>query len=292
MPRGVSAVATGSPTVRQRELGMRLREFRHVCGLTVEEVAARLMCSAPKVSRVETGARRPSLRDVRDLCTIYGVDPAIANELMGLAREALQPGWWAQYEDLEVTSLIGLEQEATSITCFRMYAVPALLQTEDYASAVIKGVSPKIDPGTVYQRVEARLRRQELLRRDRPPKYRVLLDEAVLHRQVGGTAVIRVQLDKILNLVSEDRVIVQIIPFSVGAYAARDSNFDYLEFGESSLPGMVFVEGLVRDFYLERPAELGRFREVVEYLRDVALTPRDSVKTIKETYEKFTGALR
>ena len=275
-------MADVSPTVRQRELGMRLRRFRNAKGLTVEEVAEKLLCSATKISRAETGARKPTLRDVRDLCGIYGVDPETSAELMELARQAREPGWWTQYDDLQITPFIGLEQEATAITCFGMYFVPALLQTKDYAREMIRGIAPKINPDILGQRVEARMRRQQLLQQPRPPRYRALLDEAVLRRQVGGPAVMKAQLEKILLLVQEEKATVQVIPFEVGAYAAIDSNFDYLEFGGSSLPGLVFVEGLVSHLYLERPADLERYSEALEYLRDEALSPRDSAKRIEE----------
>jgi transcriptional regulator with XRE-family HTH domain len=276
-----------SPTIRQRELGMRLREFRTAKGLTVEDVANELLCSPTKVSRAETGARRATLRDVRDLCQIYGLDSETSAELMELAREARQPGWWTKYDDLKIAPYIGMEQAATAITYFGMYFVPALLQTEDYARAIIKGIAPKIDEGILAQRVEARMLRQNLLVQLKPPRYRALLDEAALHRQVGGPAVMRAQLDKILSLVREERAAVQVIPYEVGAYGASDSNFVYLEFAGTKLPDLVFIEGLVSQLYLERPDELGRYREALDYLRDEALNLRDSAKKIEEIRDGF-----
>ena len=276
-----------SPTIRQRELGMRLRKFRTAKGLTVEDVAKELLCSPTKISRAETGARRATLRDVRDLCQIYGVDAQTSAELMELAREARQPGWWTKYDDLKIAPLIGMEQAATAITNFEMYYVPALLQTEDYAQAIIKGIAPKIGEEILSQRVEVRMMRQKLLFQPKPPKYRVLLDEAVLHRHVGGPAVMKVQLDKILSFAREERAAVQVIPYEVGAYGAADSNFIYLEFAGTMLPDLVFVEGLVSQLYLERPDELGRYREALDYLRDEALNPRDSAKRIEEIRAKF-----
>ncbi len=275
-----------SPTIRQRELGMRLREFRTAKGLTVEDVANELLCSPTKVSRAETGARRATLRDVRDLCRIYGVDSETSAELMELAREARQPGWWTKYDDLKIATYIGMEQAATAITTFGMYYVPALLQTEDYARAIIKGIAPKIEEDILGQRVEARMMRQKLLFQPKPPKYRVLVDEAVLHRQVGGPAVMKAQLDKILSLIREERAAAQVLPYEVGAYGAVDSNFVYLEFADTKLPDLVFVEGLVSQLYLERPDELARYREALEYLRDEALNPRDSAKRIEEIRDK------
>lgn len=274
-----------SPTIRQRELGVRLRQFRVAKGMTVEDVAKELLCSTTKISRAETGARRPTLRDVRDLCKIYEVDSGESAELMKLARQAREQGWWTKYSDLKITPFIGMEQAATAITCFGMYFVPALLQTEDYAREIIKGIAPKLDPDILSQRVEARMRRQRLLVQPQPPRYRALLDEAVLHRQVGGTSVMKAQLDKILSLMNDEIALIQVIPYEVGAYAAVDSNFDYLEFGSYNLPDLVFVEGLVSHLYLERPDDLNKYREAVEYLRDKALNPKGSAKRIEEIRE-------
>ena len=119
-----------------------------------------------------------------------------------------------------------------------------------------------------------------MLTSEAPPRYRALLDEAVLHREIGGKAVLREQLHKILALAAEDRITVQVIPFSVGAHGSADSNFDLLEFDRSLLPSLVFVEGLVSQLYLERPDEIKRYREALEYLRDVALSPRESLSLI------------
>lgn len=281
-----------SPTVRQRELGTRLRQLRNGLGWTVEEVGAKLLCSATKISRVETGARRPTLRDVRDLCGIYGVSESDTTELMDLARKAREQGWWNQYDDLNLTPYIGLEQEATSITCFMMYYIPALLQTGDYARAIIKGIAPKIDPRIHEQRVEARLRRQQRLDQDDRPRYRVLMDEAVLHRQIGGPAVMVAQLEKVLQAEQDGKATVQVIPFDVGAHASQDSNFVLLEFDEPEpLPPVVFVESLTNQLYQERKFDIDRYREAVEYLRDAALSPRDSVLRIAAMRKAYSDSL-
>ena len=279
-----------SPTVRQRELGKRLRELRNQHALTVEDVAEKLLCSATKISRLETGARRPSLRDVRDLCALYDVDDSTSTELMSLARGARVPGWWTQYEDLNLDPLIGLEQDAAAITCYSMYYLPALLQTENYARAIIKIIAPGIDPAIHEQRVEARLRRQQLLESVDRPRYRVLLDEAAIRRHVGGPAVMVAQLDRILESVRQNQATVQVIPFDFGAHAAADSYFVLLEFDDPGLSPVVFVEGLTGNQYLERKADIGRYREVVEILRDSALSPRDSVSLIAEYREKYAKA--
>jgi transcriptional regulator with XRE-family HTH domain len=281
-------VTGASPTVRQRELGARLRQLRTELSLTVEDVGEKLLCSATKISRMETATRRPSLRDVRDLCGIYGVDVPTSAELMDLARKAREQSWWNEYDDLGLNPYIGLEEAATSITSFTMYYVPALLQTEDYARAIIKGIAPKIDPRILQRRVEVRLRRQQLLVQDKPPRYRVLLDEAALHRRVGGSAVMAAQLDKVLELELDGKATVQVIPFDVGAHAGQDSNFVLFDF-EKPLESVVFVEGLINHQYQERKLDLDRYREAIESLRDSALSPRDSVLRITEMRRAYAS---
>ena len=280
-----------SPTERQRELGKRLRELRGLHDLTVEDVAEKLLCSATKVSRLETGARRPSLRDVRDLCVLYGVDEATSIELMSLARGAREQGWWTQYEDLNLDPLIGLEQDAIAITCYSMYYMPALLQTEDYAQTIIKAIAPKIDAAIHQQRVEVRMRRQQLLDNAKRPRYRVLLDEAALRRRVGGPAVMAAQFDKVLDAARQGKAAVQVIPFEVGEYAAVDAYFVLLDFDEeSNLSPVVFIEGLTGNQYIERKADIARYREAIESLRDSALSLRDSLSLMQELREAYVSA--
>ena len=280
-------MAETSPTVRQRELGKRLRDLRGQHGLTVEDVAEKLLCSATKISRLETGARRPSLRDVRDLCGIYGVDGAASADLMKLARSAREPGWWTQYEDLNLDPYIGLEQDARSITCYSVYYVPALLQIEEYARVIINAIAPKMDPKILQQRVEARLRRQQLLEAANPPRYRILLDESALYRRVGGADLMVAQLNKVLDAIQQGKTTVQVIRFDVGAHASADGYFVLLEFDEPHLSPVVFLEGLTGNQYLERKLDIDRYRETVEYLRDSALSPRDSQVLIAERRDAY-----
>jgi len=131
-------VSGTNPTVRQRELGRRLRDLRLSHGLIIEDVAEKLLCSARKIGRLETGSGRPSLRDVRDLCAVYNLDSATTAELMELARGAREQAWWTQYEDLKLDPYLGLEEVAAAITSFTTFYVPALLQTEEYAREIIK----------------------------------------------------------------------------------------------------------------------------------------------------------
>jgi transcriptional regulator with XRE-family HTH domain len=279
-----------SPTVRQRELGKRLRELRNQHGMTVEDVAERLLCSATKISRLETGARRPSLRDVRDLCALYDVGESASEELMRIARAAREQGWWTQYDDLALDPYIGLEQEAVSITCYSMYYMPALLQTEEYARTIIKAIAPKMDPKVHEQRVEVRMRRQQRLEEDSSLRYRVLIDEAVLRRPVGGARLMLAQFDKVLAAARHGKTTLQIITFDVGEYAAVDSYFVLLEFDvESNLSPVVFIEGLTGNQYVERRDDIARYRESIESMRDSALSPRDSLSFMDKLREVYAS---
>jgi transcriptional regulator with XRE-family HTH domain len=282
-------VATG-PTVRQRELGKRLRELRNQHGLSVEKVAEKLLCPATKIVRLETGSRRPSLHDVRDLCRLYEADESTSAELLDLARGASQQVWWTQYEDLKLDPFLGQEQDAAAITSFTTYYVPALLQIEEYTREVIRAIAPRMDPDIYGQRVEVRMRRQQVLDGDNRPRYRVLLDEAVLHRQVGGPGLMAAQLDKVLEAECDGKVTVQVIPFNAGIHAAQDSNFVLLEFGEGTdmLP-IVFVEGLTTNQYLERDTDIARYREAIDYLRDSALNPHESVRRVAELRDSYVN---
>ena len=281
-----------SPTVRQRELGKRLRELRNQHGLTVEEVADKLLCSATKISRLETAARRPSLRDVRDLCELYDLDAPTSAEFMTLAREARQQMWWTQYEDLNMHPYLGLEAAAVAITSYSMYYIPALLQTEKYTTEIIRNIVPKMDPHILLERVKARMRRQERLEEDDPPRYRVLLDEAVLHRAVGGPTVMADQLDKVLQAERHGKVTVQVVSFDSGAHAAQDSNFTLFEFAANTNQSpVVSVEGLTGMQYLEKSADIIRYREAIEYLGDSALSPRDSVVLVAEKQRAYADKI-
>jgi Domain of unknown function (DUF5753) len=209
-------------------------------------------------------------------------------EFMELARMAREQGWWTQYSDLQLDPYIGLEQVATSITSYTMYYFPGLLQTADYAGAIIRAIAPKMDPMVHKERVEARLLRQQLLDREDPPRYRVLMDEAVLHHRVGGSAIMTAQLDTVLMLEHEGKATVQVLPYD-SAYVAQDSNFVVCDFDDPTLPSVVFVEGLIKHQYLERKTDIDRYHEEIENLRDSALSPRESIARIEEMRKAYSS---
>lgn len=279
-PVNVPSSVGHSPTVRRRELGALLREFRITQGLTAEQVAERLLCSPSKVSRMETGHRGVTSRDVRDLCDLYGItDEAERRRLMTLAREGKQQAWWQSY-DLDYMTYVGLEAEAVVISNFQSSVVPGLLQTADYARAGHERALPKFDPDEIERQIEAKLTRQQILTKDGAPSFATVLDEAVLHRVMGDPQVMRAQLQRLVEAARLPNVTIQVIPFAVGAHPALESNFKILELPTTT--GVVFVEGMVGAIYLERPEDLERYRRTFTLLRSLALSPEDTVDVLVE----------
>jgi transcriptional regulator with XRE-family HTH domain len=266
-----------SPTVRRRELGALLRTMRTEAGMTVEQVADALLCSPSKVSRLETGQRGASARDIRDLSNLYGVTDATREHLATLAQEGRGPAWWQPY-DLPYATYVGLEAEATSISDFEPGVFPGLLQTPEYARAVHEATMPRLDPLVIEQRLVERQTRQQILTRDeRAPRLWAIMDEAVLHRVVGGPAVMSAQLDHVIEVCDRANVTVQILTFGAGAHPALDSTFILLEFADS-MPGVVYVEGLVGQVYLERPQDLARYKHIFDRLRAISSSPGESIE--------------
>jgi transcriptional regulator with XRE-family HTH domain len=279
--------STGSPTVRRRELGGLLRTLRNDRGMTVEQVAAALLCSPSKVSRMETGHRGATARDVRDLCDLYKVvDPDERARMGRLAAEGKQQGWWQAYELDYFATYVGLEEDATATKNFQSTTVPGLLQTEGYARAMHESGVPEFTPERVEQIVQARLTRQQSLSKTPPLRLWAILDEPVLHRLVGGFHVMRDQLQQMVEAAALPNVTIQVIPFSAGAHPAMESSFDILEFGGTT-PSLVYVEGLIGYMYLERPQDLLRYEEVFERLSTIALTPQESVELIAATAARY-----
>ena len=270
----------GSPTIRRRELGALLRTLRADHELTAEEVTTRLLFSPTKLSRIETGQSGASPRDIRDLCDIYQVtDPGERERLMALAREGKQRGWWQDY-DLPYATYVGLETEAVSIDAYQSGGVPGLLQTEEYARAMLRAEVPPFSSQKLEQLLDARLTRQAILVPGDAPRYHAILDEAALHRQVGGPAVMSAQLQRIRESAQRPNVTVQIISFETGAHPAMESVFTILNFEQDLVSDIVYVEGLVGNIYLERPTDLERYRAIFSHLQTIALNPSDSISLL------------
>lgn len=298
--KGATTVAEGSPTVRRRELGALLRKLRKDKDLTVDQVTTYLECSASKISRIETGQRGATPRDVRDLCDLYGVtDQAERERLMGLAREGKQQGWWQSYDlPFGTPMYVGLEAEAVRIKDYDSAVIPGLLQSADYLRALHDDPLPEptdreLTPELVERRVEARLIRQQLLTRRQPPplEFWAIMDEAALHRLIGGPAVMGAQLKRVVEAMQLPNVTVQVIPYSIGPHPALNSTFNILEFS-SAAPHLVYSEGLAGFIFMEREEDVERYNEVFRHLADIALTPDQSANLMIRLAEAYANALR
>jgi transcriptional regulator with XRE-family HTH domain len=282
---GAGRTTHHSPVVRRRELAALLRALRAEAGLTIEQVAERLLCSPIKVSRMETGQRSVTMRDIRDLCDLYGVAGAQRDYLAELARESRQQGWWQSY-DVPYAAFIGLEADATSISTFQGALIPGLLQTADYARAVIGGTVPELSPELIEQGVTVRLKRQQLLTQDDPPKLQVVLDESALHRVIGSHSAMKAQLDHIIRISGLANVAIQVVRYDSGAYTALDSSFTILEL-PSPIPEVVYVEGLFEFVYIDRRQDVERYQRIFRELQSTAATEEESIALVARVSEEL-----
>ncbi|GAA4086370.1 helix-turn-helix transcriptional regulator [Actinomadura miaoliensis] len=273
---------TYRPTVRGRRLARELRRLREELGLTLQDVADRLDWSRATVSRVETGQTRPKVGDVARMLELYGVPSPDRDALMTLAREAGQRGWWTAYADVFAGSYVALEDEASDIRTWDPQLVHGLLQTEEYARAVI--TAGRMLPGSteIERRIVARKVRQKLLERPNAPLLHVVLDEAVLHRPIGGAPVMNAQLRALAVMAERPRVTVQVLPYGAGEHAGLDGRFTILSFPDPADPDIAYVEGTMGDVYVESAEETGVHRRRFDRIVEAALSPEDSAHLIVE----------
>jgi hypothetical protein len=250
--------------------------------MTIDRVAEALECSQSKVSRIETGQVSATPRDVRDMLALYRVEEAQREAMVQIAREARQRGWWQKFVDVPdgVPAYVGLETAATSIDIYMSLIVPALLQTADYARAVIGAVRPDLPEHEIGRRVQLRMGRQALLDRDDPPAVRVLLDEAVLRRPVGGPEVMGEQLGRLLEDAARPAVTLRVLPLGIGAHAGMDGPFTIFGFPAPAEPDVVALDSAADALYLEGEEDVRRYRRVFERLQPVALPPAESAAFI------------
>jgi transcriptional regulator with XRE-family HTH domain len=271
-----------SPTVRGRRLIREIERLRHDSGLSMEAAAKQLGWSVSKLYRLENGRSKISTDDLADMLDLYGVRSPRREALIQLGRDARRRGWWTAYSDIFTGSYIAMEAEAASVRV-NAHVIPGLFQTPSYAHAVITGTRPTISAEEAERRVAARTARQEaLFSRPDPPEVHVILDEAVLYRQVGGPAVMTQQLTALADTVPVPGVTIQVLPFLVGANAGMDGHFVILAFEADEDPPVAYVEGLMGDVYVEAAEEVDRFNLAWTYLATQALDPAESATMIRE----------
>jgi transcriptional regulator with XRE-family HTH domain len=267
-----------------------LLRLREAAGLTIEQAAGAAGISMSHLSRVEraqVGVRVPA---VKVLLGAYGVDADTVAHLAGVAKDASQRGWWHQYVGSipePYATYIGFEAEATQVWGFDASTMPGLLQTEEYARALIQASAVRFTQEAIDRRVAIRLQRQEILTREDPPRIWAVLDEAVIRRQVGGPATLRDQLDRLVEVAQMPHVDVQVLPFEVGAHASTAGAFIVLRFAEPTDPPVVYIETMAGDLYPERQDDIDHAALAFDRLRATALSPDDSTTLIHKTAKEL-----
>jgi transcriptional regulator with XRE-family HTH domain len=280
----------GSPSMRRRRLAAELRRLRADAGLSIEDVADKLKFPGSKVSRIENRQVGVSPRDLRKLLDLYDVeDSAYREQLLEMGRRATERGWWQSYSSIVVpgayAGLIGLEAEAATVRSYEPELVPGLLQTADYARAIIRAGRPTDTAKEIDYRVEVRLERQEVLTRTDPPPPKVsfVLNEGVLARRVGGPEVMRAQIEQLLRERDRANITVQILPFSVGEHPAMLGPFYMLTFLDPADPGAVHIENVTGAHALEKPEDVRTYEMVWDAIQAKAISPSDS-RAVMRTY--------
>jgi transcriptional regulator with XRE-family HTH domain len=275
----------GSPTVRRRRLGLILRGLRERTGMTGEEVGASIERSGSWVSRVETGRVGLRGRDLKDLLDVYGVpEEELRDELLSLAREGKQRGWWSKYADTLMggyATYIGFESEASELLVYETLVIHGLLQTEEYARALFSaGIQPMSTDG-IERKLKIRMERQSIL--DSGLKLWAIFDESVLYRRIGGPNVLQGQLKHLEDATLRSNVTVQIVPLAAGVFPSISGTFSVVRFHSSDDPDIVYVEGgpAAGDIFAE--ADDARwYNDVFDHLRAAALSPTESRDLIRQ----------
>jgi len=278
--------AEGGPTAVRILVGAHLRRLREQRGLTRAEAGEPIRCSESKISRMELGRVGFKERDVLDLLSLYGVDDERERAaLLARVREANAPGWWSSYSDVTPNwfqRYLGLEATATLIRTYEVQFVPGLLQTEEYARAVIP-----LGPGSAHReeiarRVQLRLERQQVLTRPDPPRLWAVVDEAALRRPFGGPWVMRDQLEALIGIVTKmPNVRLQVLPLAAGGHAGAGGSFSILRFPQQDLPDLVYLEQLTSALYLDSREDVDFYFDAVNHLFVEAAPLRDTVRILE-----------
>ncbi len=274
-----------TPTIRHRRLAAELRRLRELSGLTQEDVCQKTGKDRSTLYRLEHAQQRPQRATLIQLLHLYCADSERTADLLALLRQSGQRGMFQPYRSVlpEVyADFMSFEHEADSICTYESLLIPGLLQTECYARAVITGGLPAASTGQVDHRVTARMERQEILSRTSPAQLWAIMDEAAIRRVVGDQQVMRDQLDRLREAAAMPNVIIQVIPFHAGAHPGMPGSFIVLDFADAPDQGLVYLDSMAGNLFLEDEAELRRFILMFQYLRAMALSPDQSTALIAE----------
>jgi hypothetical protein len=277
-------------------LGAHLRKLRETKGVSREDAGWEIRASESKISRMELGRVGFKERDVTDLLTLYGLDDADERDrLLALARDANMPGWWHRYSDVLPTwfqPYLGLETAAALIRTYEVQFVPGLLQTKEYARAVVTLGHGRATTEEIERRVSLRMARQQLLTRPDPPQLWAVVDEAALRRPIGGNDVMRAQLETLIEATALPNVRLQVIPFMAGGHAAAGGAFSILRFPDQDLPDVVYIEQLTSALYLDKRDDVDLYAVAMETLCVEADAPDHTTEVLTSILDGLTPARR
>ncbi|NUT11575.1 MAG: helix-turn-helix domain-containing protein [Nonomuraea sp.] len=279
------------PTALRILLGSQLRKLREAKNVSREEAGHLIRGSESKISRMELGRVGFKERDVADLLTLYGVvDQQARAAVLDLVSTANEPGWWHRFNDVLPTwfqAYVGLEEAAARIRTYEVQFVPGLLQTKEYAKAVVTAGSAGIAAEEIARRVDLRLERQRIFDRPDGPVFWAVIDEAALRRPIGGVEVMRAQIEHLVDLMRQPNITIQVMPFSFGGHSAEGGAFSILRFPDRDLPDVVYVEQLASALYLDKREDVDRYTEVMERLCAVSTTPDETIELLRTIAEEF-----
>ncbi|MFD7813677.1 helix-turn-helix domain-containing protein [Streptomyces sp. NPDC059785] len=266
---------TNTPTLRQRRLGAELRKLREHAGLTSTEAARRLGLQQARLSMIEAGRYPVSADRVRALALAYACsDEPLVDALVGMTGRRVR-GWWDEYREHlppDLVDLAELEHHATALKAALAIHIPALLQTQDHARAMLGQAVPAFRPHEIEHRLSHRIKRQTVLYRDAPPAYAALLHEAALRIQYGGRDTARAQLSRLLDLSEEEHVTVRVIPYSCAAFPGNGQSINYVQGTREQLDTVQLDTHHGCDF-LDAQAQLTKYRTILDRMEAVALAP-------------------
>lgn len=275
--------------VGRRRLGSELRRHRIAAGATMRQVAEHLHCSQGKISRLEAALVAPNVSDVRVMLDYYGVAGAERDDLVAIAGRVREKAWWNDFSDVvppDSARFFGLEDGAGSISEYSVGLIPGLLQTEDYARALML-CAPGAGTADIQRRAELRRRRQEILRRADPPRLHVVMDQTVLQDTVGGPDAARGQLARLLEVAELPHVTVQVLGHGVGAHAGKSVRFSILRFPDPADADIVYLESPTNNTYLDEPTDLKFYETAFVQICRLALPATESIATIASAVEQL-----
>ncbi|GAA0853609.1 helix-turn-helix domain-containing protein [Streptosporangium amethystogenes subsp. fukuiense] len=281
-------MTTYSPTIQRFVLAAELKRLREAAGMDSTKVAKQQGWDPSKVSRLENAkSKRPALRDVSDLLTMYGVtDDREREAILALARASRERGWWTAYADVFKGLLPDLEAGATQIQGIETVLVPGLLQTPAYAEAVFRAGRVLDDEG-VRRHVEGRMARQKILWRDSPPVLWAVIDEAALRKLVGGPEVMREQLRHLVEVARRPAVNIQVFPDKAGAHAAMVAPFTIFNFATEQYPSLVYMETPTNPVYQDDREEVEHYDVIYRQVVAEALPVEESVRYMAELADQL-----